>query len=243
MKKTILAAIGILGLVTAGLWLMQDEPDPPIESTAGNSPSSASRDASGTSGIGGAQAGIAQSRQQSPQQPASGSGSSAGSTMPLPEPIPSDAAPAQSRVELWKEPQGNTDIEVDGIPATRLQVDPAVLRTLQVGQTVDFQVPPLNRTVSAELVSTHNQLNKVEVFKGAIRGGHEKDNVIVTRGETSTYVVIATREGVFSAVIDNASGEAVLTDEGDINRRINDQDDAVMEEGLEMPLPQANPQQ
>jgi len=53
-------------------------------------------------------------------------------------------------------------------------------------------------------------------------------------------VIVATREGVFSATIDNRTGSATLTDEGDINGRIDTGDDTMTVPGIEMPVPEAS---
>lgn len=235
MKTVICAAVGIAALAVASFWLIQEDSAVARPVAAVVPAQSAPKDiahqslASAT-----APPGLQPSASQNANAVAR---APAAAAMPLPEEIPVEPASSRSRVELWERPTGNGSIEIDGVPATRLQVDPAVLRALQVGQTLDLEIPPLNKTVSAELVSTHNQLNKVHIFKGPLIDGHKTDNVLVSRGESSTYVVVATAQGVFSAVIDNVSGEAVLTDESEINRRMSNQDDAVTVPPMDMPLP------
>lgn len=158
--------------------------------------------------------------------------------MPLPEPI--QRAPRQPRAELWQVNATDPSTEVNGIPATRISVAPQLLDGMHVGQEVTLPIPALNRSVTAKITSTHNQLNNVEVFKGPITDGHPKDNVIITRGQTSTYVVVATREGTYSATIDNRTGNATLTDEGDINEGIQPGDDSITVPGIEMPTPESS---
>ncbi|WP_148864676.1 biofilm-associated metzincin protease inhibitor BamI [Marinobacter fonticola] len=173
-----------------------------------------------------------------PSPAPAGSGSRNTANMPLPEPIP--RASRQPQAELWQVSTNAPATQVDGIPATRISVQPRVLDTMHVGQEVTLPIPNLNRSVTAKITSTHNQLNNVEVFKGPITDGHPKDNVIITRGQTSTYVVVATREGVYSATIDNRTGNATLTDEGDINEGIQPGDDSVTVPGIEMPTPESS---
>lgn len=167
-----------------------------------------------------------------------GSGGSSSANMPLPEPI--QRAPRQPRVELWRVNATDPSTEVNGIPATRISVAPQLLDGMHVGQEVTLPIPALNRSVTAKITSTHNQLNNVEVFKGPITDGQPKDNVIITRGQTSTYVVVATREGTYSATIDNRTGNATLTDEGDINEGIQPGDDSMTVPGIEMPTPESS---
>ena len=167
-----------------------------------------------------------------------GSSGSTGANMPLPEPIQRPAR--QPRVELWQVDAKNASTEINGIPATRISVAPRLLEGMHVGQEVTLPIPALNRSVTAKITSTHNQLNNVEVFKGPITDGDPKDNVIITRGQTNTYVVVATREGTYSATIDNRTGNATLTDEGDINEGIHPGNDSVTVPGIKMPTPESS---
>ena len=240
MKIVFAASLGVVALFATSVWLIKDG-DESAQATPPPSASNASRaepDASlpPTTGNWTAASAKVQSGGRPKASPSTASSGLAGS--PPPEPVHSDIIGARPRVDFWVRGSGAPAMDIDGIPASQLQVDPAVLRSLHVGQTLDLELPPLNRTVSTTLASTHNQLNKVQVFKGPITSGSDKDNVIVTRGEHSTYVVIATQEGVFSAVINNRTGAALLTDESDINRGMIDHDDAVVEQGIAMPIPE-----
>lgn len=161
----------------------------------------------------------------------------ADATAALPARPDNPARDARPVVSLWQAGPDATRTEVDGFPATRLQADPQALSGLHVGQQVTMEVPDLNRTVTARLTSTHNQLNNVQVFRGPVTGGHDKDNVIVTRGKTATYVVLSTREGVYSAVINNGTGEAVLTSETDIQDNLAGENDAIPVPGIDQVPP------
>lgn len=158
-------------------------------------------------------------------------------TSALPARPNNPARNARPVVSLWQTGSSAPKTEVDGFPATRLKADPDTLAGLHVGQKVALRVPDLNRTLTAELTTTHNQLNNIEVFRGPVTGGHDKDNVIVTRGEKSTYVVLSTREGVYSAVIDNRTGDAVLTSEADVRDNMAGHDDAIHVPGIEQTPP------
>lgn len=144
---------------------------------------------------------------------------------------------ARPVVSLWKTGDTPGKTQVDGFPATRLKADPDTLNSLHVGQQVVLQVPELNRTVTAHLNSTHNQLNDIRVFRGSVSSGHEDDSVVVTRGRRSTYVVLSTREGTYSAVIDNHSGDAALTSETDIQDNLAGHDDAIPVPGIDQEPP------
>lgn len=144
---------------------------------------------------------------------------------------------ARPVVSLWKTGDNTGKTEVDGFPATRLKADPGALDSLHVGQQVALQVPELNRTVTTHIDSTHNQLNDIRVFRGSVSGGHEDDSVVITRGRRSTYVVLSTRDGTYSAVIDNHSGDAVLSSETDIQDNLAGQDDAIPVPGIDQEPP------
>lgn len=158
-------------------------------------------------------------------------------TSALPARPNNPARNARPVVSLWQADSNPTKTEVDGFPATRLKADPEALASLHVGQQLTLEVPELNRTLNARLTSTNNQLNDIEVFRGPVSDGHEKDNVVVTRGKTSTYVVMSTREGVYSAVINNRTGDTVLTSEKDVQDNLAGHDDAIPVPGVEQEPP------
>ena len=158
-------------------------------------------------------------------------------TSALPARPDNPARNARPVVSLWQADSNPTKTEVDGFPATRLQADPEALASLHVGQQLALQVPDLNRTLTARLTTTHNQLNNIEVFRGPVTDGHEKDNVIVTRGQTATYVVMSTREGVYSAVINNRTGDTVLTSEKDVQDNLAREEDAIPVPGIDQTPP------
>lgn len=161
----------------------------------------------------------------------------ADATSSLPARPSNPARNARPVVSLWEGGSNPTKTEVDGFPATRLKADPGALASLHVGQQLSLEVPELNRTLNARLTSTSNQINNVEVFRGPVTDGHEKDNVIVTRGETSTYVVMSTTEGVFSAVINNRTGDTVLTSDKDVQDNLAGEQDAIPVPGIDQTPP------
>ncbi|MGP4845271.1 hypothetical protein ACTXGQ_14130 [Marinobacter sp. 1Y8] len=241
---SLLCLAGGLVIIAVGFfWLYPSEtadladtgktPDKTVSQAAGQAPQSAPSTAA---------PGAASQASATTSPPASTAPQTAGNktSMPLPEPVHHPKWPPQQHVELWQVDSSDPDTTVDGIPATKMTVEPELLSSMHVGQEVTLPIPALNRSVTATLTSTHNQLNNVEVFKGPITDGNDKDNVIITRGKTNTHVIVATREGVFSATIDNRTGAATLTDEGDINGMIDGGDDSVTVPGIEMPVPEAS---
>ncbi|MDE1461951.1 hypothetical protein [Spartinivicinus poritis] len=148
--------------------------------------------------------------------------------IPLPEPAPALPEVDPNEVtSMWQASEQEQTVDENGIPTTHLQVNPQLISSLQLGQTLEFEVPALNQSYQAELTTTHNQLDDVHVFKGKINNGSENDNVIVTRGEVETYVTVSTGDGVYSVRIDNASGKATMISEDDIAKTITNFNDAI----------------
>lgn len=134
----------------------------------------------------------------------------------FPDPIDSAVHNAPASVRMW---QGSRDAErvmVEGFPATRVKTNPSDLATLHVGQELIIDIPGLVQPVVARLENTHNQLDTVQVFRGPILDREEYDNVLITRGETATYLIVSTSESVWSAVMDHKTGETLITDERDV---------------------------
>ncbi len=134
----------------------------------------------------------------------------------FPEPIESGMQNAPASLHLWQGSRNADTVMVEGFPATRVQTNPADLATLHVGQELIIDIPGLVQPVVARLDNTHNQLDTVQVFRGPILDREEHDNVIVTRGESATYLIVSTSESVWSAVMDNQTGETLITDERDV---------------------------
>ena len=233
-------AIGVLAVFGITTWYLAESPtdvaDTQNEAPIAGASSSSASNGSGTGNTASSNASTSGSGSSAGVAGASSSGSPHVSA-PLPEPIqrPKNRPP---KIDLWQIDPDNAETTVDTIPATRASVSVAALNSIHVGQTITMSLPSLNRTVTAEVESTHNQLNNVEVFKGPITDGHPKDNVIITRGKTHTHVIVATREGTFTAVVDNQTGAATVTDEGDINARAHQGEDGISYPGLEMPTPE-----
>lgn len=134
----------------------------------------------------------------------------------FPDPIDSTVQNAPASLHLWQGSQDAESVMVEGFPATRVQTNPDDLATLHVGQELVIDIPGLVQPVVARLDDTHNQLDTVQVFRGPILDREEHDNVIVTRGETATYLIVSTSESVWSAVMDHKTGETLITDERDV---------------------------
>lgn len=215
MSRTFAFAIGV-AIITLVLWLLFRPAQPPAD---GGIPRTGDISEPAGQGAAGSQAASGQNQ----EIPATANGSNASfNAAPsaqkpnVPAPIPGSDQPRPASITLWQQASGNAETDADGFPATRLQADPGLLDSFHVGQELIIDIPDLQQPVTARLETTHNQLDKVQVFRGPITDRGEYDNVIVTRGDTATYVVVATTESVWSAVIDHRTGETLLTDERDI---------------------------
>lgn len=157
-------------------------------------------------------------------------------TTPLPE--YSETLPKATGIDLWQVEPDDQDAYVDGIPATRVHTDPSLIEQFHVGQELGLFIPKKNLEIKTAIDSTHNQSANVNVFVGRIIDGHPKDNVIVTRGKIETHVVISSaRDGTYTAIIDNQSGETVIVDQADINANQIPFDDAILVEPIDQPPP------
>lgn len=122
----------------------------------------------------------------------------------------------KGEVDLWQVNEASPDTVFDGNPAKRLQANPSDIATLHVGQRLNLHIPQRDTALEAEIASTHNLTPQTQVWQGKVLGGHPQDNIVVTRGKIETHVTIATFDGTYSAVIDNATGDTVMVDEADI---------------------------
>ncbi|MBU2706261.1 hypothetical protein KCM76_09700 [Zooshikella marina] len=161
-------------------------------------------------------------------QPAEDAAVASQKDIPLPEPGPQLAEVDPNEViNMWKVDDGNPTSEDGGVTAYNVQVDPTIVSSLQMGQTLEFEIPHLNQSYKAQLTSTHNQLDDVHVFKGKIENGSNVENVIVTRGEIETYVTVSTEQGVYTTRIDNKTGRSTVVSETDRLRTITNFNDAL----------------
>ncbi|MGM0571660.1 hypothetical protein [Marinobacter sp.] len=230
MSKALAFAAGIAVVIAALLFLFSPVTTDPVPGTPGDNPEAGNphTDTGETHAPGVANAGVPDNVPRWPDPEA---------TAALPARPDSPSRNARPVIALWRTDGDPEKTEVDGFPAIRLKGDPEAAASLHVGQQLALQLPELDRTLTARLDSTHNQLNDIQVFRGPVSGGHEDDNVVVTRGKKSTYVVISTREGVYSAVIDNTTGDTTLTSETDIQGNLAGEDDAIPVPGVDQAPP------
>lgn len=235
MSRTFAFAIGV-AIITLVLWLLFSPAQPPADGGIPRTGDASEPAASGTTERQTATAPGQQTPPASTGALTSDTAASSEQAADVPPPIPGSDQPRPTAISLWQQVTEDAETEADGFPATRLQADPGSLESLHVGQHLVIDIPDLNQPLTARIESTHNQLDNVQVFRGPVMEGHDNDNVIITRGERATYVVVSTREGVYSTVIDNATGDALLTDERDILARQR-HDDMIPVPGIEQEPP------
>ncbi len=139
-------------------------------------------------------------------------------------------ADLETPLPLWEQGELENPLEEDSIEHQEpIKSNPQVLASLQVGQAVDFFVPQLGETLQSVVRSTSNQYGDVKVWEGDIQGEEaKKSNFVMTQGEKMTLVVLSTSEGVFTASIDNETGEGSIVDDREYTNNMSDTDDAVL---------------
>lgn len=119
------------------------------------------------------------------------------------------------QLDLWR--SANQEIRVDGIKGFAIASAPGASAQLKINQTLSLPIPQIDQTLTAELLSTHNQGANVEVWKGKVLDGSEQDNIIIVKGRLETHITVATEEGTYTAIVDNASGKGSIVDQADVN--------------------------
>ncbi|WP_347332964.1 hypothetical protein [Marinimicrobium locisalis] len=202
MNKVVIVAGVVLALLgLTALVLKPDEPQPAAVTSESSNSSSAVASVSDPLPV---------------NAPTPATRTTAGGAGALALPATPEAPPRQPEVELWQLNKNAPDTQVDGHPAKRLRTDPALVQQFHVGQKLHMYIPQRDMDVAARLESTRNQSANVHIFQGKLLNGDEQGNLTVARGKIQTHLTISTPSGTYSAVIDNKTGETVLTDEGDI---------------------------
>ncbi|GAA3976542.1 hypothetical protein [Allohahella marinimesophila] len=238
MNKIILMTACVLVAVGAVLFIQVDDKPAPVSSTASKPASPVDN--------GGAQrplidrpfndadsaaAGQQPSLPEEPVQPdTQADADEASDDAPLDQPVAAD-------LSAWSVADAEP-IQVDGVKGLAIQTDPAALQSLQVGQKVTLPIPDLQPLPEATIESTHSPLDGINVFKGGLNDGHPDDNVIVTRGEIDTIFVVSTSTGVYTAIVNNRTGQGSLVNEADVNARAVPIADGIEVAPVEMPLPE-----
>ncbi len=101
----------------------------------------------------------------------------------------------------------------DGVPLLKLQANRQVLATLNLGQVLQLKVPGLDKVLLAELFSTHNQRNNMQVWSGRLLNRQPGESILVTKGSHETYITISTKKAVYSVRINNETGYGTMINE------------------------------
>ncbi|WP_163835539.1 biofilm-associated metzincin protease inhibitor BamI [Spartinivicinus ruber] len=142
--------------------------------------------------------------------------------LPLPKkkaPLPKiDGTP----VVFWQATEKLQTVDKFDVPVHHLKVEPAYIKSIQVGQVLEFPIPELNKSFIAKLTDTANSFNGVHVWTGIMVDGGPTENVIVTRGKTQTHITISSLEGIYSAVVQNDTGETQIINENHIKAAVDE---------------------
>jgi hypothetical protein len=160
-------------------------------------------------------------------------------TRVAPQEQPRTATPQQRELTLWDQ-QSLVASESNGIPVHETQVEPDLLQTISLGQTLTLAVPGRQQPLRATLSETRNN-GGAAVWQGKLLNGSDADSLTLIKGALETHITIATLEGTLSMIIDNATGKTVITDENELVLRA-DPNDAMPFDASELP-PLAAPTQ
>lgn len=157
-------------------------------------------------------------------------------TAPTPMPVasaPAGKAPAgvpaasarSARHELFPS-RDFREGQADGITVHYTQADPSLLGQLQQDQVLELALPGRAEPMRAQLVSTHNA-DGLEVWEARLLDGSPMESLTIVRGRLDTHISVATLQGSVSLVVDNASGQTVITDENALASRSDPHTDHV----------------
>ncbi|MCH9675872.1 MAG: hypothetical protein K0U93_30830 [Gammaproteobacteria bacterium] len=121
-------------------------------------------------------------------------------------------------VALWEPGEGSVKTR-DGLAAAKIEVDPSVFESLEVGQPLELMIPQEGAPLYAVVDETHDQLNgDVQVWSGPVDGSHETASFTISRGSATTYVTVATGTSVYEISINNETGAGTVVDEIDMTK-------------------------
>lgn len=146
---------------------------------------------------------------------------------------------APDELNLWSS-DSLSAADQHGMPVHLTQVDPALLSQFSVGQTLELSLPGRTTPLRSTLEQTHNN-GGAAVWQGKLIDGDEAESLTVVRGQLETHITVATLDGTLSVIIDNQSGNAVITDENELVLRA-DPNDQLDYDDSELP-PQQPPAQ
>jgi hypothetical protein len=148
-------------------------------------------------------------------------------------------ATAPRELDLWDQ-QSLVATESNGMPVQETRIDPALLQSIDLGQTLSLAVPGRQQPLRATLSETRNS-DGAAIWQGKLLDGSDADSLTLVKGALETHITVATLDGTLSMIIDNATGKTVITDENELVLRA-DPNDAVPFDASELP-PMAPPAQ
>ncbi|RMF15533.1 MAG: hypothetical protein D6758_09665 [Gammaproteobacteria bacterium] len=104
-----------------------------------------------------------------------------------------------------------------GVEEYVTRADISALESLSVGDQVLVSLPDAATPRRALLDNFTQKANAVRVWQGPVLDGEPTENVIITRGEQTTWILVGTATNSYSIRVDHHTGEAVIIDEGTAN--------------------------
>lgn len=142
-----------------------------------------------------------------------------------------DIQTAPAQMTLWHQDLEERNSGSDRMYTTK--VNPEQLKQFHVGQTLTFSTPGNNTPINAEIDKTYNQGRFAKVWNASVSGSPE-ESLTITQGKIETHMVIVSEGAVYTAIIDNKTGETVIVDQADLAEKTIPYEDGV-------PLPVEQP--
>jgi len=115
-------------------------------------------------------------------------------------------------------------------------VNPKLLKQFEVGQTLSLSEPGSGSEINAQIDATHNQGRFAKVWTASSTADPET-RLTITQGQIETHLTIVNQGRVYSAIIDNETGNTVLVDEAELAEKTIPYEDGVALPVNDVPLP------
>ncbi|MFE8072347.1 hypothetical protein QQM79_14920 [Marinobacteraceae bacterium S3BR75-40.1] len=138
---------------------------------------------------------------------------------------------------LWPQNHWETQASADGFTLYHTRADAEQFSQLSPGATLSIPLPNSRQPVRAHLTKQKEGYQGLPVLTGPIGEARPTlQDITIVRGRQDTHITLVTRDGTWTAVVNNQSGETTLVDERDrMKTQYLDPDDGI--EAVHTPLP------
>ena len=133
--------------------------------------------------------------------------------------------------QLWRT-ASTSEEEIQSLPeevlVEQIQVPPHAFDNLVEGQKVTLFIPQEGYEHVGTVEQSFSQFSgQVAVSSGSIEGGDQFSSFTITKGAQTTYVMVATNEGIYQVEIDNKTGHGTVIDDKELDH-FRQEEDTVM---------------